>query len=433
MKIDPEMFIEKYYNAFVVNRYYNGLYDEFIAKSYNKDDIFIHISHTDMDGLGAMTIPDIVFEHVEIDDPTKCGMFRYATKYYCQQPSQFGDTVKEALQTYNAAYGTKKRIWLLITDLGGFDPEWIEEYRRQGMWISYLYIDHHNTEAYKNVLIDFERFNTKNEKTGELSLVWVDSLYSATMWVGQLFLTALVRNYEYTCYINRDVKYYINNDSISQLLTYLEGVTTYDTGKWHSWSKANVFTNLPYEVQQQLILSSIVKLNGTQAEKKDSYHNYIEYITKRILCKEITFNDLVHWGNTLDKLNADLDHLKKDVEILNDDSMVVAIKEGKISFLHNNNVDPELMKILNSFTYPYNMHGFIGMVHTNATKRLSNFSFASRELFDIRHTIKFAINLYPRLNKVELRSAIDGPDMSKMARANGGGGHVHAAGFPYQF
>lgn len=425
MKIDPNMFIAK--------KYYNELYDEFIAKSYNKDEIFIQISHTDMDGLASVAIPDIIFEHVEIINPAMCGMFRYATKYYCQQPSQLGDTVKGVLQTYNTVYGNRKRIWMLITDLGGFDPEWIEEYRRQGMWISFLYVDHHKSEAYKDMFTNFDRFNTKNKTTGELSLIWVDSFYSATMWVGQLFLTALVRNYKYTFYSDRHSKRYVNGDSISQLLQYLEDVTTYDTGKWRSWSKAAIFTDLPSEVRQQIIFSSIVKLNGTQAEKKDSYRNYIEYITRTILCKEITFNDLVHWGNTLDKLDLDLDRLKKDVEILNDDTMVVAIKEGKINFLHNHNVNPELMKILDSFTYPNNMNGYIGMVHTNAVKSLSNFSFASRELFDIRHTIKFAINLYPKLNKVELRSATNGPDMSEMARANAGGGHIHAAGFPCQF
>jgi hypothetical protein len=49
-----------------------------------------------------------------------------------------------------------------------------------------------------------------------------------------------------------------------------------------------------------------------------------------------------------------------------------------------------------------------------------------------RPEAEYAMVWHPARNSVSLYSLDDGPDVSLIAKEHGGGGHIHAAGFPTQ-
>lgn len=350
------------------------------------------ITHTDLDGYGCevMTMGAVKGNNPNSPSPLKI---------YHVNPGKDGEAVSMYVNNSNMNYqkGIDK-LFILITDLGSISLGFYSNMLKNGHQIRLIVVDHHKV-TFKDMMNVYGGWLDRDdiEPACELSF-FHDETNSATYQLSDLWASS-----------GSVLNGYFGNIHIYGTL-----VSRYDTGKWSNmWDSENPQSVSHYapEVIEQLRFIAYRKKNLLD-QYADDMIAALNDINK--MYTVVTEDDI---ENERQCLLREYYRFIRSYIILSSDFMTVPLFK---CYLGDN--QPFLAVHPN-----YSVHG---IVVKDETENYDYFSMISRKVLEENDDIDILVLVNCVRSKVELRAAKNSIDLSKIAKANGGGGHPKAAGFP---
>lgn len=396
-----------------------------------QNELNIHVSHDDLDGYGC----NIVLECVRKAYPVRFAKYYADDRYSYYTPvdsyRKHSNTSKLNTEVYDhidnilsdelyvlndAIPHNKIPVYILITDLGGLEIIELEnrfkKYTTNGRIINFIVIDHHRTTYSKDYSDTYGQVIIKHESDDQLIRTWFfqSPHASATLHLYNLLT--------YQPNGNREQLYYGHLDEFARM------VSAYDTGDFGNWIMheftSESFNKVSNQAKLNMLHAYYKKLydNGNTEAMKMFNKTIVELISKKKpnrgnnanIIRTILYNEIVDMNKKYQQQFANrvdvrsIKHNRK-VELFPGLSMMVEdpwISEVAVI------VDDDI----NTVHYPFSMYAKAYLENRNGT-----------------HMLMVRVDTVDS-KAVSLRSITNDVDCYQIAVANGGGGHIRAAGFP---
>ena len=348
----------------------------------------IHLTHTDLDGLACSVILREFYHNLGV----KGRQFIYRTKSCSAGKENIDNTITSffdyIIDNKGINYAESRKFLILITDLGNVNPELFYHYEDLGLNIRFGILDHHQ---------DINHMCDKVKdpvRTPYEVVVNPEENYSAAK---------LLFEYLKSC----GFEYDSHHDPKQYLEDYVKAVSEYDCGHWGNSASDSVV--------EQFIFSTFDKRNsGRNRYLKLMVDLFTRNDPDAVLDAEIIRKRryqiaIKDYADAMQMMICDSDLIER--ESINDDELMQA--------LHIKNIDADVMFYVCS-----------------PDDSINNMSIISRMLFkhdkwDRDDIPKILVFVSMERGVIELRSSDDCEvNCAEIATANGGGGHMHAAGFP---
>lgn len=389
----------------------NGLRKWIMESDWNT--FRIHISHTDMDGCACHILTRYA---TNLMNPNSKSMM-------IQWSSNAGmETIKSSIMKTidrlesNSKYEKrkyvkgKKKLFFLITDLGQFDPSFFNQLIADGHKINYILIDHHEIDEN---LAKIELDGNTEEFQMAHNCYYVDNTYCAAKSVGNA-IRAILTQYRPASMLSPTEfnRYY---SALEHISSYLDKVDKYDRGQWGKWAGLDV-EEVDGSVKEQLFFKSF------RSEDRGKYItlmvNYFQTIRAGL---DIPKSEQPFWYVDMNNFNTRYyNAIRPQLVELNE-----SLEKFKAE-MHPKTIEFE---IPDSIPNPDNLN--IQEVIFPSNSDYHSFSFHAKEIMESDPTIDIIILVSMKYRTVELRTAKDNINLSTIAKANGGGGHPKASGFPF--
>ena len=361
----------------------------------------IHISHDDMDGYGCNIILECALRllNAASDSPI--------THVNISKPTDFENTLNDLVSTMiQQGFDTEhEMIAVMATDLGSIDPDFFKKIMKQyNVSLYYVVVDHH-TPVYPN-----------HEPTAVVS---ADEIARPNGWYfvypglcSTFALNDIVCRL-YSAYTEHTLLA-IDDQRSSKLMCavlteFADSVNRYDTGIWGEWTQNGIAPKKIEDIPDEIKLNMIF-----------SYMN------------EYDIDPTMEFTDFLFKFGIDVELRDKYTQMLYE--QYDQMSDAYSIFVKNLNE-------ADTSTLFFDVVGINVKVPLIAMYYLDEgesqdvekfFSIFSRSILENNRNIGFLMYINKRKGTVGLRSATDAVNVAAIARANGGGGHPRASGFPIQ-
>lgn len=396
----------------------------------------LHLSHDDSDGYGCQVLIELVRNICNsVNDDTSYEDFDKNDNpvIHYRNCSAGKENIEKAIKNYIHDIAMERpvyyrrgidKILILITDLGSFDSEFLYKLREAGHNISCIYIDHHlvNTSLL-SYFTDEDYYHTFEDMGGDDK-----GNVSSTLQIFNILFELPP--------INNDRVISLDDYSYTVLKNYTVPISEYDTGHWdNNWNitdssvAENIVSELlfaSYEDKTEYFLdmveyhSLLITSNMSACSKNRSYLNLLN-----------RYKDLLY-GNILHKVEREKD---KFISSYNEFLKHVRVIQSESEEFYS--------------TYPLNKMDFGKLLNfkilfmeneTDTENPYKYFSLYSRRVL-ANYSRIYDCNIIfifydKKINVCKLRALSKeegGINVHEIARANGGGGHYSAAGFPVLF
>lgn len=388
----------------------NGLRKWIMEDDWNT--IRLHLSHNDLDGYGCHVMTRLA---TNILNPNSKSSITFWSTTAGKENIE--DTIirfitkmetlpKDPKKQYIKG---KKKIFILITDLGSFNPNFINSLIADGHIINYLYIDHHQIPANNNKV---ELEGNTEEFQMVRNCFYVDDSMCATLSLSNAVRAIISQKRPpslMTVSGTQNTKIMLDH-----IKSFSEKVNKFDLGLWGEWVGLtsgkiddSVAINLFFQSYLPNERYKYVSLMANYFHTFAIGHD-IPKEEKPFWCIDMTrfkahyFNAV---GNQLKGLNAEFEKCKK------------LLRPLTITFNIPDSIpDKDNLKIYE--------------IYTDENDVIHSFTLISRELLNANSDIDIIALVYNRRQTVDMRTARDDLNLFEIAYANGGGGHPKAAGFP---
>lgn len=384
----------------------------------------LHLSHDDSDGYGCQVLIELARNiYTKLDNSS--------TIHY-RNCSAGKENVEKAIKNYIHDITMERpvyyrrgmdKILILITDLGSFDSEFLYKLREAGHNISCIYVDHHlvNTSLL-SYFTDEDYYHTFEDMSDDDK-----GNVSSTLQIFNILFELPP--------INNDRVVNLNDYGYTVLKNYAKPISEYDTGHWdNNWNitdaslAENIISELlfaSYEDKTEYFLDMVESHSLLLASNMPSYSKNRSYPNR--VDKYLLYGNILHKvEHEKDKFFSSYNEFLKHVRIIQSES------EEFYS------------------TYPLNKIDFGNLLNfkilfmeneTDTENPYKYFSIYSRRVLtkysETNNTCNIILIFYDKkTNLCKLRALSKeegGINVHEIARANGGGGHYSAAGFPVKF
>ena len=349
-------------------------------------DVRIHVSHNDMDGLGCFVVEDVY--RTLVLKKTAHGIIHAVT---VSRPDEVNDTLVNKITALENEGKLKpdQSIMILVTDLCP-DPTVFKNLLGKGYDLTFCVIDHHqNHRGYDKIVAEDLVLNPRGSYL-------IDTKECATKLISRSMYAM------FHCQLNATA-----TEKENALLTFVQAVDRFDTGNWGEWANLDA-KDVDVSVKEQLIFASY---------RRDEKENYWVVERAGFILDCCGLNDITRWTDVVEtELKALMDEYRK-------------FKDDMVNMSEHN--VPLFTATIGGKQYAFadrtiDVHGVV----VENRPSIKNFSLISRQILEEYPFIDILVVIDCNRNAVELRSGRNGPDVSKIAHFNGGGGHPRAAGFP---
>ena len=395
----------------------------------------IHFTHTDLDGVSCAVMEKLIESAVK--NQKTSSEDSPITTIYVDKLSTIHEQINQTINTVlNQGFDrTIDKLHLLITDIGNVVPsKMLQIFDENGIGncAQFCVVDHHiisDRDVLRNIalrecndpecILDrtmiVETILDKNSP----NQYYYSKYYSATAMMEEIFdnwLHVVPSNW----------KRGIQKSFVEVINMYAITVSEYDTGNWGSWN-FDKFDVVHHTVKAQLLYSYLM------SKYDNNYDDVVSYLIDRIKVYLEKYHDL--YSNQKYMINAMIIDCKPGVE------------ETWREIIAYYNKFVRGLKTLNDVTVPICYDQYLDTkfninvrlpfkiqyyVIKNKDDNIKHFSIISREYFDESGFTGALMLINTLYNTVELRSnSSNGVNVFEIAKLNGGGGHPHAAGFPY--
>ena len=387
----------------------------------------MHVTHSDLDGIGCVTVrkaalPSDVPEQYQVHT------------YYVDRPSAVNDNimswVDEHVQCGHIKPGMEVQI--LITDLSGVDLMLFNQiefkYSILGLTVIGIVIDHHVHTKEDLLIANFINACVSSVGWPKFNVAVDYSNLNDTPAVPMSSTLQLASHLDYSIYEK-------NPDVYDMVIHFANAVSQYDTGNWGNW-ECETYDDVDDSVRLQLCFNEYSAIYKALNDPSIVIPGMVEDL----------FSDCILRHHTMPYDMLYVDPTSNDVGVGTTNPENIGKKFGSIEFANLSVMQAKFldnlqnviggMQIPGDQEYPrllskYPILANIGKVYFIRTTddRLSYFSLISRKYFE-DHPNVHALILWDRLrHEAGFRS--DGKiDVSEIARAFDGGGHVKASGYP---
>ena len=388
----------------------NGLRKWIMESDWNT--MRLHVSHNDMDGYGCHVMTRLAVNVLNPNSKssitfwnTSAGMesIERTVRHYI---TRMETVPKDAKKRY--AKG-KKKLFILFSDLGGFDPNFINTLIEEGHKVNYLCVDHHQIA---NDLNKVELTGNTEEFQLAKNCYYVDDTTCATKSLGNAIRAIITQQRPASTLSSHDIENYQNMKE--QVRAYAEKVDSFDRGLWGDWVGLEP-TEVDGAVREQLFFKSF---------KPEERYRYVSLIANYLhtyafgiytpkdkrpfWCLDMNrFSQKYYAAVTsqLKVLNAEFEKCKKMLRPL---TIPIDI--------------PDTIQDKDKL----NIHE----IYTTEDDAIQSFTLVSRELLKMNPDIDIIVLIYMKRKTMDMRTMRDDLNLADIAIFNGGGGHPKAAGFP---
>lgn len=371
----------------------------------------IHISHTDLDGVSCTAL--IKLSQAVLNKDTDSPI----TYIGLDNPSEIHSEITTAAHACLEQGFSREHdmLMFLITDIGSVNPAVFDKLNKEGIPCAYIVLDHHPQKYKVESASDYDLVYTQDREIARNTGYYLISREAcATYTLNDIMLRTL--------HAYRDI-YQVGNHVIDGVhwnpnpvrhgdpLTNLEKalsefatmVDRYDTGKWGNWNTTP--ENVAIEVKLNLIFNYFDQRG--------------EDFSDKLLAAMLDVTDTTNWfKDWYDIAVSEAAKLQEDYKLFKE--RLMAVPDHPCITLTGDNWSVNMGLGINCMYY---------VTETEDDPIIGNFSLFAREYLE-NSDINLLINVN-RVNKtVELRSKDNGVNCTRIATANGGGGHPKVSGFP---
>lgn len=384
----------------------------------------IHISHNDLDGYGCTALIKIALSVLDVDDSPSP-----ITYIHVNRPSDIDKVILECVETMLCQGFNKDcdKIRFLVTDIGRLRPDVFVKIRNElGVDCNYCYIDHHPDDPFIGTNVYKDLSSDPGHSDGEyFEYRLVNTSDCATFMLNDIIFRRIVRGRGFAihnCNENPDGQCFMNAPNsfrpnfmvhrsaeinrkiaITQLVSgFAYAVNSYDLGQWGAWNCP--FDEVAADVKLQLIFSHF-------SEKGMDFSDEIYTIIMHM--DDEMYERMYDEWSKIARIQHEklMQNLKKCTDNLSKcEDVKVPICEDVVMNLGVN-------------VYKYIIRG-------PEDELGGMFSLISKELLNSNHIDMLVLVDYCN-RAIGLRSKDGGVNCTRVATANGGGGHMRAAGFPF--
>lgn len=382
------------------------------------------ISHDDLDGYGCsalVKLADLIYTKSTTSKSTDVTKLKVNPIHFhnISKPSSIGSEI-ESIVEYELKNGFDKEhdiLFILITDIGAVNPQIFRDINDDGITCTYAVVDHH-IKQYNGESDELEIVVTPdNAISMTRGYYFVYNGLCATYILNDIFerifninseLMIRSRFMDPTKQNNSDIAaMLISSELPLRVKDCSECINRYDTGAWGDWH-SGALEDVSDDVKTQLVfnfyknhnildqfmddlISSLVDVKN----ESNWYQKWQEYTREEYISLMHAYNKFIEGSSTFSVppivIGQKIPHLSLDINV--------------------------------------GCGGLIYIINSEDDELDGYFSLISREAID-KLKVDIVI-LVDNIDKtVSLRSGENGVNVEKIARANGGGGHIRAAGFP---
>lgn len=303
----------------------------------------------------------------------------------------------------------KKKLFILLTDLGSFNPEFINGLIKDGHLVNYICVDHHVVADDVN-LIELEG-NTEEFQMAK-NCYYVDDSMCATKAIGDA-MRAIIAQKRTQNMVSPKV-YENTRDMLNRVEQFTIQVDKFDRGLWGKWVGLAP-DKIDGAVAEQLFFKSY--------DTKEKYR-YVSimanYFHTFILGKNAPADQQPFWMVDMQRFNSHrFNAIRYQLKELNTEY------EKCKSLLRPKTIDFVIPE-----DFPDRDKLNIYEIYLDEKDRAHSFTLSSREILEEHPEIDILILVYTYRGTVDMRTNRDDLNLFEIAYANGGGGHPKAAGFP---
>lgn len=378
----------------------------------------LHLSHNDLDGYACHVISRTTLSLINNNSRSNIDWWntpageeninRTITTYI----SKMSNII---LRHHKKYLKGKTTLFILITDLGKFNPSFINSLIADGHKIRYVYIDHHVLTTDYNT-IELTRNTLESQKVENAYFTCID--YCATRFLTE----AAMSIYRQLIDDSPETKRVYD-----ALIKYSNDVDSFDRGLWGKWNiitedNAEYFAiHNPVDSISPSVTAQLL-FNGFDGPEK---YKYVALMANYFHSLAIpTSENLPFWYVTEEafatkyheivsrEYNILMDEFKKykaEIHVLTSD-IVINIPES----------------VSNSVDHPL----YIWEIYLGENEVLKYFTLISKELLEQNRDIDIIVLVCMPRHTIDMRTLSDDINLAEIAAFNGGGGHQKAAGFP---
>lgn len=388
----------------------NGLSKWIMESDWNV--MRLHVSHNDMDGYGCHVMTRLAVNVLNPNSKssttfwnTSAGMenIERTVRHYIERM----ETVpKDNKKRY--VKGTKK-LFILFSDLGNFDPNFINKLIEEGHKVNYLCIDHHQIA---NDLNKIELTGNTEEFQMAANCYYVDDSVCATKSLANAVRAIITQHRPASTLSSSGIENY--NIMKEHIKAYADKVDLFDRGLWGEWVGREP-ADVDGSVREQLFFKSY------KPEERYRYtslmanylHTYAFGIhtpkdKRPFWCLDMSRFNQKYYGAVSSQLKVLNEEFEKCKNMLRPLTVLFDI--------------PDTIKDKDKLN--------IYEIYTDENDAIQSFTLVSRELLKMNPNIDILVLIYMKRHTMDMRTMRDDLNLADIAIFNGGGGHPKAAGFP---
>ena len=359
----------------------------------------IHITHTDMDGVGCAVIHKCATALVT-DQAGNSPL----TVIYEPKPSRVNTTIMETAKTVLAQGFNKESDMLafLVTDLANVDPDVFTKIRETlGMPCYYVVIDHHVSKYNNGSAMLY--VHTKNKEISRSHGWYFTNQTICASYIMYNIVHDIYKAYTMSSTTTTSDNYRQSIFLENSLARFSEAINRYDTGAWGKWAVTD-----PKEMAEEIMLNMVFQ------SYDEDYDQSVDDIYQLL-----SYPDSPASLGLVDQYAQVV--YKQHKELLREYAYFMANMKSAIGndgIIHIGSID---------MYYPLNIKYY---EYATEEDEIKYFSLISREILENDPNINILVLVDRVHDTVGLRSASERFDVAYIANLNGGGGHKRAAGFP---
>ena len=412
----------------MANSALNLLLARFMKVDLTKNVFRMHVTHSDLDGIGCVTVRKAA---LPADTPDKYTVYTY----YVDRPADVNDNIMgwidEHIQSGHITPGMEVQI--LVTDLSGVDFSLFNriefKYGILNITVVGIVIDHHVHTKEEMLIANFINSSVNSSGWPKFNVAIDYEKFNDDPVMPMSSTLQLASHLDYAIYEK-------NPDIYDMVIHFANAVSQYDTGNWGEW-ECEDYEDVDDSVKLQLCFNEYSAIYKAQNDPAIVIPSMVEALFSDCILRYHTMPyDMRYVNPTSDD----------EVGIATTDPNNFGRKFGSIEFV---NLSVMQLKFLNHLydvvggmqlpgdqEYQYLLQRYPMLENyakiyfiKDATDRLSYFSLISRKYFEDNPKVNVLI-LWDRLRHEAGFRSNGKVDVSEIARELGGGGHVRASGYP---
>lgn len=378
----------------------------------------VHISHDDLDGYGCTAIIKIMSE--EEDRISGSHSKTPITYINIDAPSKISSVIRDCVDTVISQGFDKEHdlLYFMITDIGSVNPDIFREINDvYGVTCAYVLVDHH-VRVYNGDEDKMEVVQTPDGKINKIrGYYFVYTGLAATYIISDIYerihnamsdgmsIQRINLPGNETAANSYDLSNKLLVDRTRKAIRDVaDCINKYDTGKWGKWYNLSNASEVAPEVLLQMAFTWF----------KDHGYDFSDVLVNVI--KDV--NDTQGWYSEWSE------------HVLENYNKLTMYMDRFVKGMKEYHTISTLGVCIDGLCMPFGINIKYYIIRNKETDDLGGcFSLISREILDSTNTDLLILIDYVE-KTVSLRSSENGVNCARIARANGGGGHIRAAGFP---